>query len=447
VDSAGNESSAAELSWVIDFTAPEIAWGAFTPSASSHINSATLSADVTSSEPTTFSWLLNNLGLIGSGATVALQNLDEGDYELSVSGTDAAQNASNELVHSFAVDLTAPIASLQADVSGKTRRSDNRLTFSADEDASFECQVDGAGFSSCSSPFLVSGLAEGSHHFDVRATDLAGNVGDVVGVDWEVDLTAPVTTLVPHQSSNAAMSFEFTASEADSTFQCSLDGAALSACTSQKTYTGLAVGSHSFVVKATDSAGNAEASGATYSWTVYPPINTTISSSTPSTSITNATSMNVIFTSNTGGATFVCSWDGGAEEPCTSPASRSGLADGSHSFKVWAVDSWGTRDSVGATRSWTVDTVPPTITNLTASVTSTSMTITWQTNKPATSKLNWGQGTSTSRVVNEDSSYVTSHSIRVLGLLPNTVYSYQVSGHSQAGNAYTSTVKQTRTSP
>jgi hypothetical protein len=40
---------------------------------------------------------------------------------------------------------------------------------------SFRCQLDGAGFSDCSSPKSYGGLAEGSHVFQVRAADEAGN--------------------------------------------------------------------------------------------------------------------------------------------------------------------------------------------------------------------------------------------------------------------------------
>lgn len=58
-------------------------------------------------------------------------------------------------------------------------------------------------------------------------------------------------------------------------------------------------------------------------------------------------------------ASFDCALDGGAWQPCTSPTSYSGLADGRHSFSVRARDAGGNVDPTPATRDFTVDTTPP----------------------------------------------------------------------------------------
>jgi hypothetical protein len=62
--------------------------------------------------------------------------------------------------------------------------------------------------------------------------------------------------------------FTFSANEAGSTFECSLDGGTFAACTPAASYNGLADGAHSFSVRATDLAGNLDATPAIYSWTV-----------------------------------------------------------------------------------------------------------------------------------------------------------------------------------
>src|SRR4029077_19894989 len=101
------------------------------------------------------------------------------------------------------------------------------------------------------------------------ATDTAGNTGTAASYTWTIDTTAPDTILstTPANPSNSAdPSFSFT-SEAGATFQCALDGAAFAACTSPKSYTGVADGSHTFQVKATDTAGNT-GTAASFTWTV-----------------------------------------------------------------------------------------------------------------------------------------------------------------------------------
>ena len=59
------------------------------------------------------------------------------------------------------------------------------------------------------------------------------------------------------------------------------------------------------------------------------------------------------------GASFACSLDGGGFQPCNSPQSYTGLADGTHSFQARATDAAGNSDATPAARSWTVKATPP----------------------------------------------------------------------------------------
>jgi PKD repeat protein len=84
------------------------------------------------------------------------------------------------------------------------------------------------------------------------------------------DSTPPETTISsgPSGTTNStSASFEFTASE-PSTFECSLDSGAFASCSSPASYSGLADGSHSFRVRATDTAGNTDPTPAEQTWTV-----------------------------------------------------------------------------------------------------------------------------------------------------------------------------------
>jgi hypothetical protein len=62
--------------------------------------------------------------------------------------------------------------------------------------------------------------------------------------------------------------FQFTSSVSGSTFECSLDGAPYSACTSPHSYDGLAAGSHTFHVRAINPGGDPDIEPASYTWQI-----------------------------------------------------------------------------------------------------------------------------------------------------------------------------------
>ena len=155
-------------------------------------------------------------------------------------------------------------------------------------------------------------------------------------------------------------SFAFSSSEAGSTFQCRRDGGVWEACSSPKAYFALANGSHTFDVRATDAAGNTDASPASQAWTVDvppPPLpadttppQTTIDSGPSGTVATGSASFS--FNSSESGSTFSCRVDGGVWSSCGSPRDYAGLGDGSHTFDVRATDGGEYRWSP-ASRTWT----------------------------------------------------------------------------------------------
>ena len=175
-----------------------------------------------------------------------------------------------------APDTTAPDTVLSSPMPSTTTSTEASFSFSATESgASFTCSLDGAPWVSCTSPRAYTSLGVGSHAFAVRATDPAGNVdGSPASVSWTIlappDTTAPETTLTagPTSGTSTDASFAFVSSEAASTFDCRLDGAAWTACASPVAFTSLAVGTHVFAVRATDAAGNADATPATMTWSI-----------------------------------------------------------------------------------------------------------------------------------------------------------------------------------
>jgi hypothetical protein len=104
-------------------------------------------------------------------------------------------------------------------------------------------------------------------------TDASGNTDPTLSnYASTIDLTAPDTWITsgPLVATKAMeASFSFVSTEAGSSFQCSLDGATHSSCTSPTGFTGLTAGRHDFYVYATDQAGNGDGSTpARYSWSV-----------------------------------------------------------------------------------------------------------------------------------------------------------------------------------
>jgi hypothetical protein len=115
--------------------------------------------------------------------------------------------------------------------------------------------------------------ANGARRYNGAAPDAGAfetGTGTVTPPPPAADTTPPATTITsaPANSTSTSASVAFTASESGSTFQCKLDAGAYAACASPKAYSGLATGSHTVSVRATDAAGNTDATPATATWTI-----------------------------------------------------------------------------------------------------------------------------------------------------------------------------------
>jgi hypothetical protein len=160
----------------------------------------------------------------------------------------------------------------------RTHSTSAELRFHSTKTGStFRCRLDGEDPQPCISPQPYSDLAEGPHSFTVAAQDpVAGP--DPTPAEWqwtvesaEEDIVAPETEITsgpPAATTSTAATFEFSANEPGATFECRLDGGAWSACASPASYSGLGVGTHGFLVQATDPAGNTDATPAAWDWAV-----------------------------------------------------------------------------------------------------------------------------------------------------------------------------------
>ena len=365
VDGAGNTSSPTTYGWTIDLTAPPAPTITSAPPGTTDSTSATFS--FTDGEAgATFRCRLDS-GTFGSCTSpVTYEGLGEGVHTFRVEAVDPAGNESRVTSYSWTIDLTQPppptITSAPPSVAASTTAT---FSFTDDEaSATFRCGLDNGSFASCTTPVTYTQLSEGVHTFRVRAVDAAGNQSSATTYSWTVDVTPPpaptITSAPPSVTASTSATFAFTDGDSTATFSCRLDSGSFTSCTSPITYQQLAEGTHTFGVKAVDTAGN-ESAVSSYTWTidVTPPPAPAITSAPPN--VTDSTDATFGFTDTDGGATFRCRLDGAGFSPCTSPLTYHQLAEGTHTFRVKAVDSAG-NESGETSYTWTIDLTNPVVT-------------------------------------------------------------------------------------
>jgi parallel beta-helix repeat protein len=263
----------------------------------------------------------------------------------------------------------------------------------------FECRLDTeleAAFTSCENPQTYANLGAGTHFFDVRAVDLAGNADpSPARYVWTISLLppgVPPNTIIDSGPASETpvldAMFTFSANEPDVTFECSLDGAAFADCVSPMELSDLTLGVHDFRVRAIDMEGNIDPTPASYAWTITGPPVVTIS--TGPGEETNSTDASFAFSANEPVQRFECSLDLAPFAPCASPVNLTGIAVGEHIFRVIGVDLDGhiSGDEQMGIYEWTVtlelDTTPP-VTTINSgpdpNTTSTSATFTFTSNE------------------------------------------------------------------
>jgi hypothetical protein len=270
---------------------------------------------------------------------------------------------------SFVTDAETvpPRTTIGGGPSGATSAATPSFAFTSNEAGStFECRIDGGSFAACTAPYTSATLAEGSHTFEVRATDLAGNVEPVPeSRTFTVDTTPPGASITSGPSGptdDATPAFAFTAGQSGSTFECRVDGGAWASCGSPFTSPTLVDGAHTFEVRATDPAGNVDATPASRSFTVVRPASPPAVDNAPArpaptaqpspargptVSITSVPKDDdpvpvVAFVADQPDAGFRCRIDGGATVPCASPYALPGnLPEGDHVLEIVGVSAGG----------------------------------------------------------------------------------------------------------
>ncbi len=232
--------------------------------------------------------------------------LTTGSHTVNIRALDAAGNASVATSTTWTVDATAPTAAMTfptsttynlaswtagcstpavgdlcgtasdagsglADVSVSLRRvSTNSYWDGTSFGSSSESWRTTTGTTSWSYGFNSSSFpGDGSYVVRYRATDAVGNttVGTVTLTIDTAPPPAPQIDRAPSDPSGGNVQFDFSDTESGVTFACRIDAGSYTTCASPTSYTGLAAGSRTFSVRATDPAGNTSA-GTSYTWTV-----------------------------------------------------------------------------------------------------------------------------------------------------------------------------------
>ncbi|MFN8109215.1 MAG: hypothetical protein U0Y82_05115 [Thermoleophilia bacterium] len=119
-----------------------------------------------------------------------------GFFTYRVIATDLAGNAS---APSAAIgvtytpsDVIPPDTAITGAPAGPVNTASLTLGLTATESSTYECNVDGAGWSACGTPWAVGPLADGTHTLAARARDLAGNTDpSPAQVTLTIDTAAP----------------------------------------------------------------------------------------------------------------------------------------------------------------------------------------------------------------------------------------------------------------
>jgi hypothetical protein len=171
-DAAGNTGQDS-YAWTVETRAPT---GAVSSGPARLTNSRSATFLFSADEPSSFHCQLDGGSFLPCTSPASFQGLADGPHAFSVRPTDAFGNTGSPSSYGWRIDATAPQTTLGARPRSRTTTLAATFTFSASEQAVFQCKLDASGFAACTSPKTYARIRRSAHTFQVRAVDAAGNV-------------------------------------------------------------------------------------------------------------------------------------------------------------------------------------------------------------------------------------------------------------------------------
>nr|AYM52409.1 hemagglutinin [Cystobacter sp.] len=288
-DAAGNTSPESNVcNFIVDTVVPAVPV-VTAPAEGAHVMTPTPVVTGTADPGSTVTVIIDGVAVgtvtadaAGNWSYTPTTPLADGPHEVKVTATDVAGNTSPESpVRNFTVDTVVPAVPVVTGPTGTVDTLTPVITGTAEPGSTVTIIIDGVEVGTAQTDSSgnwsytpTAPLTEGPHTVTSRATDAAGNTSEgSAGHTFTIvqDHAAPDTTITSGPSdttSENSATFTFESNEPGVTYECSLDGAAFTRCTSPITFTNLSEGEHTFQVRASDAAGNVDATPATRTWTV-----------------------------------------------------------------------------------------------------------------------------------------------------------------------------------
>ena len=207
--------------------------------------------------------------------------LTDGSHTITVVAEDyfgqTGSDSETFTVDTTPPDTTPPDTTINTGPTGTIATNQASFTFSgtpASDTAKIQCRIDSEPFGDCTSPKTFTGLTDGPHTFEARASDQAGNTDQTpASRTFTVDTTPPDTQINSGptgtiKTNQATFTFSGTPASDTARIQCRIDSGPFADCTSPKTFTGLTDGPHTATFRAEDAVGNQDPTPATRTFTV-----------------------------------------------------------------------------------------------------------------------------------------------------------------------------------